>query len=435
MPSPSLTLLRTQSDDRLVALAREGHERAFEAIVERYRKSLLRAARRVLPEGRAEDALQQGLLKAWTALQRGDEVRELRPWLYRIVHHTALNTLRGGGYDYAELHEAVQIADGSDEELERRALMRQTLASLAALPERQREALLRTAVSGDPQGEVARDLGVSDNALRQLVHRARRSLRAAATAITPLPLVTAAAAGSSRDGGLVERIAELVAVGGGSATLAKAGAVAVLAGGAVSGPAIVDRVAEPPAKPEAVAAAPKRERPRPASTPAPTPRPAAPARVAVAVATAAPKRRAVRRKAARERSADRDDRRGHRREARRERDDHAGHRRGSRRARDGDAGRGRRGRDDDEGARRQRGDSGHGRRGRDRDRDDHEADDHGHAGSGHVDDDSGGSGNGGDDTEREPEVATPVPTPLATVTPTATPSVEPDDGLGGSSAN
>ena len=148
MPSPSLTLLRTQSDDRLVALAREGHERAFEAIIERYRKSLLRAARRVLPEGRAEDALQQGLLKAWTALQRGDEVRELRPWLYRIVHHTALNTLRGGGLDYAELHEAIQIADGSDEELERRALMRQTLASLAALPERQREAADGDAAAG-----------------------------------------------------------------------------------------------------------------------------------------------------------------------------------------------------------------------------------------------------------------------------------------------
>jgi hypothetical protein len=49
MPSPSVTLLRTQSDDRLVALAAAGHERAFEAIVERYRRSLIRSARRYLP--------------------------------------------------------------------------------------------------------------------------------------------------------------------------------------------------------------------------------------------------------------------------------------------------------------------------------------------------------------------------------------------------
>ena len=46
IPSPSTVLLRTQSDERLVELARGGHERAFEAMVERYRGPLLRAARR-----------------------------------------------------------------------------------------------------------------------------------------------------------------------------------------------------------------------------------------------------------------------------------------------------------------------------------------------------------------------------------------------------
>lgn len=245
MPSPSLTLLRTQSDERLVALVRDGHERAFEAIVERYRRSLLRGARRVLPEGRAEDALQQALLSAWTALQRGDEVRELRPWLFRIVHNCALNALRVSGYDYDELHDALRIADAPGDELERRAVMRQTLASVAALPDRQREALLRTAVSGDPQDEVARSLGLSDNALRQLLHRARVTVRAAATAITPLPFLTWFA-GNSR-GSLAERIAELAAgaaPAGAAATLAKAGTVAVLAGGVLTGPAVIDNAGD-----------------------------------------------------------------------------------------------------------------------------------------------------------------------------------------------
>src|SRR6201990_2862542 len=94
LPSPSSVLLRTQSDERLVVLARAGHERAFEAIVERYRGGLLRVARRYLPDARAEDALQQAFLAAWSALQRGDDVRDLRAWLYRIVHNTALNQLR-----------------------------------------------------------------------------------------------------------------------------------------------------------------------------------------------------------------------------------------------------------------------------------------------------------------------------------------------------
>ena len=63
--------------------------------------------------------------------------------------------------------------------------LRRTLAGVAALPERQREALLRTAVEGRSQEEVARALGLSHGAVAQLVMRGRRTLRAAATALTP----------------------------------------------------------------------------------------------------------------------------------------------------------------------------------------------------------------------------------------------------------
>src|SRR4051794_14360407 len=185
---PSALLLRSQSDERLLALAREGHERAFEAIVERYRRPLLRACRHVLPEARAEDAVQQALVAAWTALERGHEVHELRPWLFRVAHNTALNQLRLNGYDHDELIDGLRAGPAPDEELERRIVVRATLAGIAALPERQRQALLRIAVEGRPQEDVAAELGVSEGAVRQLVHRARGQLRAAATAVTPMPL-------------------------------------------------------------------------------------------------------------------------------------------------------------------------------------------------------------------------------------------------------
>src|SRR3954451_5636450 len=228
--SPSSVLLRTQSDERLVTLARAGHERAFEAMVERYRGPLLRAARRYLPEARAEDAVQQAYIAAWSALQRGDEVRDLRAWLYRIVHNTALNQLRVSGYDYAELEESLTPAVAPQEEMERRAVVRQTLTGLAALPDRQREALRRIAIEGRSQEEVARELGVTEGAVRQLVHRARVTLRAAATAITPLPLARwAPGAGGTVSGPMAERIAELAGGAGASAIVAKVGAVAVIA--------------------------------------------------------------------------------------------------------------------------------------------------------------------------------------------------------------
>lgn len=45
-PRISIRLLAAQSDQRLVALVKEGHERAFEALVQRYRRPLLRYCRR-----------------------------------------------------------------------------------------------------------------------------------------------------------------------------------------------------------------------------------------------------------------------------------------------------------------------------------------------------------------------------------------------------
>jgi RNA polymerase sigma factor (sigma-70 family) len=257
MPSPSVTLLRTQSDDRLLALAAGGHERAFEAIVERYRRSLLRHARRFLPEARAEDALQQALLSAWTALRRGDDVRELRPWLHRIVHNSSLNALRAAGYDYDELRDTLEGSGGPAELAERRAIVRGTLAGLAGLPERQRDALLQIAVEGRSQDEVAEELGLSQNAVRQLVHRARTAMRAAATAVVPLPFATWLATAGAGRSDMALRVGELVAGAGGSATIAKAGAVAALAGGAVAGPVVVHDVTDrhPPARAEARASA------------------------------------------------------------------------------------------------------------------------------------------------------------------------------------
>jgi len=236
----SSTLLRTQSDARLVALTREGNERAFEMIVERYRRPLHGYCRRVLSDSRAEDAVQQTFLNAWTSLRDGAEIRDLRPWLYRIAHNTALNAAKRAGYDYDELRESLASPyEGHDDELERRRIMRETLAGLAALPERQREALLQTVIAGHSQEAVAVALGVTDGAVRQLVHRARTTLRAAATAVTPLPLVAWLASAESASALTAQRVGE-IALGGGAAgiasVLAKGGTAVVVAGAIAVGP-------------------------------------------------------------------------------------------------------------------------------------------------------------------------------------------------------
>lgn len=239
-PRVSTRLLATQPDKRLLELVDKGYERAFEAIVLRYRRPLLAYCRGMgLSEARAEDVLQQALLKAWMALQAGTQVRELRPWLYRIVHNTALNAIRRTPEEQGlqlEVAEAATAAAESD--LEGRQAARDALTDVAALPPMQRQAILMSAVDGRSHAEVASALGISDGAVRGLLYRARARLRDAAAALTPTPLLAWAAGGAGRVAPAATRIAELAGSGGGDAggALLKGAAVcltAALAAGAV----------------------------------------------------------------------------------------------------------------------------------------------------------------------------------------------------------
>ncbi|HEY3189009.1 MAG TPA: RNA polymerase sigma factor, partial [Solirubrobacteraceae bacterium] len=185
-------------------LARAGHERAFVAIVERYRRPLHAFTRRLVPEGRVEDVLQQAFMSAWAALCGGAEVRHLRGWLHQIVRHAAIAVAAAPGDE--PLPETIVGEGGPEAEVELRLLVRETLDNVARLPDHQRAAVVKTAMEGRSREEVASSLGVTEGAVRGLLHRARTTLRAAATAVTPMPLAAWAAGGR---GPGVEHVAEL----------------------------------------------------------------------------------------------------------------------------------------------------------------------------------------------------------------------------------
>jgi RNA polymerase sigma factor (sigma-70 family) len=246
-PRISIRLLASQSDQRLAALAAEGHERAFEALVHRYRRALLRYCRRMrLGDARAEDVLQQALLQAWMAFARGTEVRDVRPWLYRIVHNAAVNAMRGNAADgHSELTEQVQAnaALAGESNLQRRMAVREALTDVAALPQMQQQAIFLTAVDGQSHDEVADVLGISEGALRGLLYRARTTLRSAAAALMPPPLLAWATGGPGAAGPTAERIAELSAGGGAAGIgglLIKGAVVAVTAGAVATGATVVN---------------------------------------------------------------------------------------------------------------------------------------------------------------------------------------------------
>ena len=166
-------LLRTQSDDRLVDLARSGSEPAFEAIVARYRKPLLRYCVRLVTEQRAEEAVQETFVRAYGALMRGEEVRTLKPWLYRIAHNSALNTVRAQAAYAGRPRRAARVRRPTETAAERHEGLRDVVTAMQALPLRQRDAIVQRELEGRSYDEIAVALGVSNGAVRQLCSTAR----------------------------------------------------------------------------------------------------------------------------------------------------------------------------------------------------------------------------------------------------------------------
>jgi RNA polymerase sigma factor (sigma-70 family) len=233
-------LLHTQTDERLVDLTRAGNGRAFEAIVARYRKQLLRYCSGLLPAERAEDAVQQAFLNAYKAITEGEAELKLRPWLYRIAHNASLNLLRQNGWSYDQIPEDFDGVMQPPQAVEQSERIREVVRGVQGLPGRQRDAIVLRELEGRSYEEIGVALGVTDGAVRQLLNRARTTLRAAATAVTPPQLLGRLAEGGVGDAPSVTRIAEIAGGAGGIAGLAKIGAAVVaagvVAGGVVNGP-------------------------------------------------------------------------------------------------------------------------------------------------------------------------------------------------------
>ena len=168
----------------MVSRAQRGDEAAYEEIVQLYQQVAFRTAYVITGSAAdAEDAAQEGFVKAYRAIGRFRPGAPLRPWLLRIVANEARNRVRSSGRrhqlelrlsegfrpgDAAQSPEAVAVA--SDER-------RRLLAMVSALGEEDRLVIASRYLLELNGEETAAALGIPEGTVKSRLSRALDRLR------------------------------------------------------------------------------------------------------------------------------------------------------------------------------------------------------------------------------------------------------------------
>ena len=166
-------------DHLLIEAARKGDERAFSLLVERYKEVVFATVVAITSDfDAAHDIAQEVFLRAWFGLKGLKEASSWPGWLRTIARNRARTWLKRR-QPLLE-HVTVDIADNADspernaEKAERRRLV---LSALDKLPEERRQALVLHYLEDLSTPQVAAQLGITQAAVRQRLHRARQQMQ------------------------------------------------------------------------------------------------------------------------------------------------------------------------------------------------------------------------------------------------------------------
>jgi RNA polymerase sigma-70 factor (ECF subfamily) len=161
----------------LVVAAQRGSTQAFGALVRLHQRRAYAVARAVvLTHEDAEDAVQDGFLHAYKALDRFRPDQPFGAWLYRIISNAALDIVRRRRVrDAEQLPDSVPLpfrdpAEGGE-------LRTRLVEALKVLTDRQRSVLVLHDVEGFTHGEIGSMLGIPEGTARSDLHHARAALR------------------------------------------------------------------------------------------------------------------------------------------------------------------------------------------------------------------------------------------------------------------
>ncbi len=184
LSAPAVAAIDVDSmdDAALVAASIEGRREAFDAIVERHRRTVYQVCYRFVGNHEdASDLSQESFVRAWRGLKTFKGESALSTWLYRVAVNVCLNrvsakTLPTDSIESTDRFEDTRI-EGAQAALlreERAAAVRKAIASL---PKRQRATLILRTYHDMPHQQIADILGSSVGATKANFFHALANLK------------------------------------------------------------------------------------------------------------------------------------------------------------------------------------------------------------------------------------------------------------------
>jgi len=172
--------------------AAEGDEQAFNYLAEKYHRPIIHFLfRMVRNQAIAEEMAQEVFLRVYRSRQSYRAEARFTTWLYRIATNLAVNHARDTKHEQAARHVYLDAPDdetgakpdvaGNEQSVEQRLLVAERMkairAHVAALPERQRMAVVMHKYQGMDYREIGQVLKLSESAVKSLLFRAYQTLR------------------------------------------------------------------------------------------------------------------------------------------------------------------------------------------------------------------------------------------------------------------
>ena len=159
---------------------KQNDRRAQMQLYNKYSEGMYYVAFRFLKNSfEAEEAMQEGFVKAFTKMHQYNGEVTFGAWLKRIVINKSIDMLKAKKLELVAINEQVlgTVDEHNDWSVDDGITLDQIKAAIEELPERYRYAVMLFLIEGYDHQEISEILEITEVASRTLVHRGKKKLQ------------------------------------------------------------------------------------------------------------------------------------------------------------------------------------------------------------------------------------------------------------------